>query len=348
MLAPSAVDKTGSHDSGCDQGEVSQLASYQQELMRDYSDGTSALGRVCWDTKEGAADPLAQSLFILGVKSLSNFMYDYCQVVFDELVRRRPDFVLGYWGRAMCNAQLIWSTERPVESGQLLAKGMAKAGYASLDPVSSAIFNASVALNQWDAAYPACPSSVAAPSSAQGLTDSRLCRYEAFFRLVADALAVHPDNDNAGAYYILGALAVATVKCSSTAPGQCHYTQDARSQASRMYAAGALSPAFLHYGLHSHDFPYEEIYDSGLEFAVAYPSKVNTTCHSLHMPAHLWDRAGVFSKAQLANAASVKGADTFSSEGFGALSSVGGDVGTEGWAPGCALTAQWPKQLCPQ
>eukprot|EP00966_Prymnesium_polylepis_P085687 1983758-Prymnesium_polylepis.1 len=89
----------------CDQGDPSSLKPYQQALLRDYPDGTSALGRVCFDTEEGASDREAQALWVLGVKSLANFMYDFCKVIFDELIASYPAFILGYWGRSMCNAQ---------------------------------------------------------------------------------------------------------------------------------------------------------------------------------------------------------------------------------------------------
>lgn len=326
---------------GCDQGDASVLKPYQQQLLRDYPDGQSALGHVCWDTVQGAVDRKAQALFILGVKALSNFQYDFCRVIFDDLLASSPDFVLAYWGRAMCNAQLIWSAEMPLDSSALLSHGQRLPGFASLDAVSAGLFSAAVALNTWNTTYAACPSTHD-PSSDEGLMLTRPCRYRAMYDVVIGANASFPQNDLVGAYVILTSLAMATQPtfCMSTAPGACPYLEGAQAQASAMFARGATDPGFLHYGLHAHDYPYEAVYSSGLPFAVSYPSLANVTCHSLHMPSHLWDRAGVFSSGRHSNAVSVLAADTFASADLGALSSVGGDVGSDEWNPGVVTSGR--------
>jgi hypothetical protein len=92
---------------------------------------------------QAVQNPKAQARFILGVKTVVNFMYvgfglffsikptcfcryDLCKVVFDELIDETngsPDFVMGYWGRAMCNFQGVWNAENPVDSALYLARG---------------------------------------------------------------------------------------------------------------------------------------------------------------------------------------------------------------------------------
>ena len=57
-------------------------------------------------------------------------------------------------------------------------------------------------------------------------------------------------------------------------------------------------------------------------YATRYPQVVNGTCHSLHMPSHLWDRMGVFALGESSNRQSVAGADTFAHSG--ALDDSGG------------------------
>ena len=57
---------------------------------------------------------------VLGVKSVSNFNYDYCKFNFQKLIKARPSFVMGYWGLAMCYSQLLWRTESPATSHDLL------------------------------------------------------------------------------------------------------------------------------------------------------------------------------------------------------------------------------------
>ena len=48
-----------------------------------------------------------QSLWILGMKALSNFNYDYAKFNFKKLTATSPGFILGYWGLAMSSAQLV-------------------------------------------------------------------------------------------------------------------------------------------------------------------------------------------------------------------------------------------------
>ena len=110
----------------CDQGDSRELAHWQQALLSDFPDGKSALGQVCFTTSQAVQNPKAQARFILGVKTIVNFMYDLCKVVFDELIDETngsPDFVMGYWGRAMCNFQGVWNAENPVDSALYLARG---------------------------------------------------------------------------------------------------------------------------------------------------------------------------------------------------------------------------------
>ena len=155
--------------------------------------------------------------------------------------------------------------------------------------------------------------------------------------MVSGASASHPDDENLAAYLILAGIAMSTIPeaCTSVTPGNCEFMDEARLIAAKMQARNSVNPAFLHYGLHAHDFPDANTYTSGLTFATEYPSKVNMTCHSLHMPSHLWDRAGEFHNARSSNKASISGGDAFASASFGALASVGGNVGSiKSWDPG--------------
>ena len=161
----------------CDVGDIESLLPYQRQLIADFSDGSSALGRTCWNTKQGRVDGAAQALFILGVKALSNFMYDYCKAVFDELIEKKPEFVMGYWGRAMCEGQLIWNVENPVKSYAYLKKGMKLAHYSSLDSISRSVYDASVALTDWNATHADCPSTTVSRDSKAAIEETRPCRF---------------------------------------------------------------------------------------------------------------------------------------------------------------------------
>ena len=69
----------GQDPRGCDQGTLSSLSPWQRALIGD-SDTSSVFGHLCWDTSQGASHGHAQSLWILGVKALSNFQYDLSKV----------------------------------------------------------------------------------------------------------------------------------------------------------------------------------------------------------------------------------------------------------------------------
>lgn len=324
---------------GCDQGDVSALLLYEQKLMKDFSDGKSVMGKMCFDTSQGAQDSVAQALFILGMKSFSNFAFDYCKHVFGKLIDEKKDFVLGYWGRSLCNSQLVWNFEDPVNSAEYLKAGRQKLKQLNAStgfqlPVKEeAYYSAVEALNSYDQVHADCPLHGVDPSSVEGLKITRPCRYTEFLNLVQSLTQKYPEDSNAGGFAILANIAASAVYCVGVPLEECKYTNDARDLAHRLTTdTGSKNPAVLHFGLHAHDYPDEEIYKSGFPFAIDYPDYVNGSCHSTHMPSHIWDRAGNFSLAELSNDVSVRAGDFFAESG--ALKYDGGDVGTMTWTPG--------------
>ena len=91
----------------CDNGDVTKLAAWQQELMIPDRN----MGAVCFPTTRGTTERKSQALFVLGMKALSNFNYDLCKIIFEELVESDKDFKMGYFGKAMCGSQLLWGVE---------------------------------------------------------------------------------------------------------------------------------------------------------------------------------------------------------------------------------------------
>jgi hypothetical protein len=164
---------------------------------------THISGHLCFDTTQGSSNGNAQALWILGMKALSNFQYDLCKAVFNELMTIHPDFILGYWGAAMTLNQLLWNTEDPVQSLALLQSG--RIMQAQLGVVLSAreelYYEAAEALN--------------APSQGDNTTTPlnftcTYCRYSAFQSRCADLFKANPDDVNAAAYALLS-LQVVTV-----------------------------------------------------------------------------------------------------------------------------------------
>lgn len=73
-------------------------------------------------------------------------------------------------------------------------------------------------------------------------------------------------------------------------------------------------PGTLHYGMHAYDFA-GQVAAGGLKYARNYPKYVTKSSHSLHMPAHIFDRNGLFRLAAWSNNMSVNAADAFATSG---------------------------------
>ena len=260
------------------------------------------------------------------MKALSNFNYDLCKIVFKELVDSDGDFKMGYFGLAMCGSQLLWGVENVEESSTILERG--KNVTTSVSTLEEGLFDAAVALND----LKSCHHDGAITPEA--VDSTRKCRYEAF---LAQIKTLDQTDENVRAYMILANMAISSVEgaCTSIDEGKCEYTDEARRLALQGTPQESKNPALLHYALHAFDAPYQDVYTSGILFAKEYPNQVNATVHSLHMPSHIFDRAGMFNEARESNQDSVNAADFFSSKKVASLSSHGGPVGDKtNWLPG--------------
>ena len=277
-------------------------------------------------TTRGKTERKSQALFVLGMKALSNFNYDLCKIVFKELVDSDGEFKMGYFGLAMCGSQLLWGVENVEESSTILERG--KNVTTSVSTLEEGLFDAAVALND----LKSCHHDGAITPEA--VDSTRKCRYEAF---LAQIKTLDQTDENVRAYMILANMAISSVEgaCTSIDEGKCEYTDEARRLALQGTPQESKNPALLHYALHAFDAPYQDVYTSGILFAKEYPNQVNATVHSLHMPSHIFDRAGMFNEARESNQDSVNAADFFSSKKVASLSSHGGPVGDKtNWLPG--------------
>lgn len=305
----------------CDNGDVTKLAAWQQELMIPDRN----MGAVCFPTTRGTTERKSQALFVLGMKALSNFNYDLCKIIFEELVESDKDFKMGYFGKAMCGSQLLWGVENVEEASNVLESG--KNVTTAVSTLEEGLFDTAIALNDLNSCH---HSGAITPEAVES---TRKCRYEAFLSRIK---TLDQSDENVRAYMILANMAISSVEgaCTSIEVGKCKYTDDARDLALELRTA-SKNPALLHYALHAFDAPYEDVYMSGIYFANEYPTQVNKTVHSLHMPSHIFDRAGMFNEAKVSNQDSVDAADFFNSKKVAALSSQGGPVGDKtNWLPG--------------
>ena len=250
--------------------------------------------------------------------------YDIGKYEFEKAIAVEPTFGMAYWGRALCSAQLLWNAEDVEESRAYLNAANASGAIDTMGVRERAYFDSVVTLNT-------APGGTNPERGAEGATRGK--RYANYMAAVQDLYAAYPDDSTAGSFVVLAKLAVSSSGNCTTSPFSAPCTslqRSARDFASDLFERDPTFPGTLHYGIHAHDFANASIYNAGRHFAELYPFYVNNTCHSLHMPSHLYDRMGDFVAAEASNRGSVAAADTFGSSGaLGSASDDGGpaDIG---------------------
>ena len=295
------------------------LHSWERGLLRDCP--VSALGDVrpfaLSINSNAASSNVAYAHFFLGLKALHNFWYDLCKYSFSQAIVEEPDMYIAYAFRALCEAQLIWNTEDITASMGFLQGAQSRPGYpGGMDERERGYFGAVLALN-------GAPN----PPVGAAIVTSRPDRYAAFLSNVTALAAAFPSDFTARSFVPLATLALGSV-------GECVRSPSATPcrtlhRAARVHAAAArlANPAFpgtLHYGMHAHDFAERSVYLGGLTYAQAYPQLVTSAVHSLHMPSHIFDRAGLWRNASAANLQSVASGGAFAVSG--ALAADGGPI----------------------
>lgn len=225
---------------------------------------------------------------------------------------------MAAWGRALCNAQLIWNAEDVNASLTTLRKQAARPDFPGTMSERERRYFASVQTLNGEPNPPR--------SEAEAVA-TRPARFAAYHEAVSALAAAYPHDQTAASFVPFATLALGSVgECASAGSAQCDaYAQLAREGAAAAYKADEAFPGTIHYGMHAHDYPDETIYSGGLVYARAYPLMVRSACHSLHMPSHIFDRAGMWYDASEANGASVAAADAFARLP-GALAQMGGPI----------------------
>src|SRR5215813_1915358 len=79
----------------------------------------SPLGRVDFPT---SGSPAAQASFLRGLAALHSFWYEEALDAFRESTKVDPDFMMGYWGEAMCYNHPLWSEQDLTAARQTIAR----------------------------------------------------------------------------------------------------------------------------------------------------------------------------------------------------------------------------------
>ena len=301
-----------------------ELAPWEQELVTDYSDGVSSLGRIVFATSTTSSK--ARAHFILGLKALTNFMYDFSAYEFGKAAEADPRFGMAYWGLAMSRFQAIWNNENVSYSrSQLTVSLQFRHAMTSMERTHLSAALALHAMDEKGSCDDACGLGKGITSTDFSSRACKFCRYKSFDADLHAAAAAPRATDDLllQSYLILSGLALGSQPdaCSGKTYRDCPPLVTARKIADKSFGICPYFAATLHYGLHAHDFPDYEIYTSGIHFASDYPKRINASVHSLHMPSHLWDRAGNFSAGAHSNLVSLNAAKNFAA--IGATSAMG-------------------------
>ena len=295
---------------------LSQLSKWEKNLLKECP--SSALGDIrplsfLRESFDSTKQQLARAHIILGFKALHNFFYDLCKYEFDKAIFIAPyshKFVSAYWGRALCESHLLWNSENITASRIYLNQAPIATSEQNTLYVSAVI-----ALNGGNIPL----------LTADAIHSSRSSRYKAYLKALKLLSLKYPNDKTARSFVALATLAVGSVgECATepTLPSCVTELKIARQLLLDDYNKSEKKfPGTLHYGMHAHDFPNNDIVRAGLIYAKDYPKYVTSATHSLHMSSHLYDRLGEYRLGATANKKSIAAHDQFIKSG--ALRDIG-------------------------
>ena len=224
------------------------------------------LGNVDFQTSCSAE---ANGAFNDGLTLLHHMMYFQADALFSAASEKSPDCAMLHWGVAMTKFHPLWPG-RPgpekIAAGQAAVERMQRANVGS--ETEQAFKAAAAAYYEGDETpYPE--------------------RISAWAATQAEAFDKHPENVDATAFHALGLLATAPrgdkSLANQRAAGALMETLDQRTD---------LHPAVYHYAIHAYDNPV--LYERALPFARDYGKIAPDVPHALHMPSHIFVRAGLW------------------------------------------------------
>lgn len=230
---------------------------------------------------QASGDEVAQPYFVKGLLLLHNFEYAEAAQEFEMAQLLDPNFVMAFWGEAMCYNQPLWF-HQDFEKGR---GALFKLGLKTIERIEKAKtdiekdFITSIELLYGDD------------------PDTRI-RNEKYELAMKDMYKKHADNEEVAAFYGLSIL------------GNCYTGEEkgkydlAARVLMKLSAANPEHPGAMNYLIHLYDNPSEAY--KAKKIADDYFKLATDSRYALHAPSHIFLATGEWDKVVKSNEASWK------------------------------------------
>ena len=238
----------------------------------------SSLGQVDFPT---SGSEKAQAHFLRGVAALHSFWYEEALDEFRESTKAEPDFMMGYWGEAMCYNHPLWGDEQQTAAAR-----------QALEKVTD-----SKKLTERERAY------LKAVKVLYGEGD-KTTRDKAYSLAMEKIYRDYPEDLEAACFYALSLL-------GSVKPDERGFLRQMRAGAIALdvFQKKPNHPGAAHYIIHAFDDPEHAIL--ALPAARRYALIAPEAHHARHMPSHIFLQLGMWPEAAAANESSWATSDAW-------------------------------------
>lgn len=228
---------------------------------------------------EATGDEVAQSYFEKGLLLLHNFEYTEAAQEFEMAQLLDPNFVMAYWGEAMCYNQSLWF-QQDVKKGRGALYKLGVKASERLEKAKTELeknFISSIELLYEED------------------TDIKV-RNGNYEKSMAELYKNHPESDEAAAFYALSIL------------GNCYTGEEkekydlAARVLMKLNAKSPEHPGALNYTIHLYDDPVKAY--KGKNAANEYFKLATDSKYALHAPSHIFLANGDWEKVVKSNEAS--------------------------------------------
>ncbi len=219
-----------------------------------------------------------QKPFERGIALLHSFWYEEAEKEFDEIAKDDPKCAMAQWGIAMSQWHQLWNHPDAATTKKGLAE-IKKAG--SLHPPTAR-----------ERDY------ISAMKAFYGGKGDFGARAGAYSKGMERVYQRNPDDHEAAVFYALSILAADQGKDPTFAN-----EKKAAAILEKLFATEPDHPGVAHYLIHAYDKP--QLAELGLPAARRYAQIAPAAPHALHMPSHIFARAGLWQDDINSNLASV-------------------------------------------